>query len=113
FVRGLTHATVERLARRTRVEIAIVNPDDAFVLGGRLADLSEFVAAALQAGAARSGLLPVTIAAHTSMLAAAVEPFQAAILARQPRDPAASALFLSALDGSPQLEAAAAAASLA
>ena len=99
-VHGLGYETVERLAHETQVEIAIVNPNDAFVVGGSAAALRNFSEGALAAGARRAALLPVAVAAHTSRLAAAVAPFRAAIAAHCPSAPPADVLLLSGLDGS-------------
>lgn len=99
-VRGLMYETVERLAHETQVEIAIVNPNDTFVVGGSAAAVRNFCEAALAAGALRALPLPVGVASHTSRLAAAVAPFRAAIAAHHPSNPPAGVLLLSALDGS-------------
>lgn len=99
-VRGLMYETVERLAHEAQVEIAIVNPNDAFVVGGSGAAVRNFCEAALAAGALRTALLQVAVASHTSRLAAAVAPFREAIAAHRPADPPAGLLLLSALDGS-------------
>ena len=99
-VRGLRYETVERLARETQTEIAIVNPNDTFVVGGSGGVLRNFCEAALAAGALRAALLPVGVASHTSRLAAAVAPLRAAIAAHRPAHPSAGVLLLSALDGS-------------
>lgn len=99
-VRGLGYGMVERLAHETQAEIAIVNPNDSFVVGGSGAALRNFCGAALAAGALRAAPLPVGVASHTSRLAAAVAPLRAAITAHRPVHPPAGLLLLSALDGS-------------
>ena len=104
-VRGLRYETVERLAHETQAEVAIVNPNDTFVLGGSGAALRNFCEAALAAGALRAVLLPVGVASHTSRLAAAVAPLRAAIAAHRPANPPPGVLLLSALDGSAVSEA--------
>lgn len=104
-VRGLRYETVERLAHETQAEIAIVNPNDTFVVGGSGTAVRSFCEAALAAGALRALPLPVGVASHTSRLAAAVAPLRAAIAAHRPANPPAGLLLLSALDGSVIFEA--------
>ena len=104
-VRGLRLETVERLAHESQAEVAIVNPNDTFVVGGSGAAMRNFCEAALAAGALRAVPLPVGVASHTSRLAAAVAPLRAAIAAHRPTDPPACVLLLSALDGSAVCEA--------
>ena len=100
FVRGLPRDRVAALGAEREVEIAIANPDDAFIVGGSRASLQSFRDAALAEGAARAGLLPVAVASHTSRLARAVAPFREAIASHQPKEPDRSRTLLSGLDGS-------------
>jgi [acyl-carrier-protein] S-malonyltransferase len=104
-VRGLLYDTVARLAHETQAEIAIVNPNDVFVVGGSEAAVRNFCEAALAAGALRAAPIRVGVASHTSRLAAAVAPFRAAIAAHHPANPPAGVVLLSALDGSAVCEA--------
>ena len=104
-VRGLRYDTVERLAHETQAEISIVNPNDTFVVGGSGTAVRKFCEAALAAGALRALPLPVGVASHTSLLAAAVAPLRAALAAHRPANPPAGLVLLSALDGSVVLEA--------
>jgi len=99
-VRGLPCGTVERLAREAGTEIAIVNPNDSFVVGGSAAAVHHFCEAALAAGAQRAAPLRVGVASHTSRLTAAVAPFREAIAAHCPAVSRPGVLLLSALDGS-------------
>jgi malonyl CoA-acyl carrier protein transacylase len=48
--------------------IAIVNPGDAYVLGGRRPALAGIAAEALRSGAARAVTIPVEVASHTSLM---------------------------------------------
>ncbi len=104
FLRGLPRERVEALGSRYGVEIAIVNPGDAFIVGGSRASLLAFFEAALAAGATRAGLLPVSVASHTSRLEEAVAPFRDAINAHEPKRPDRSRALLSGLDGSAVLD---------
>ena len=87
FLRGLPRERVAALGSQHGVEIAIVNPGDAFIVGGSRPSLLAFVEAALAAGATRAGLLPVSVASHTSQLEEAVAPFRDAIDAHEPKRP--------------------------
>jgi len=98
-VRGLTREQVEALARLKDVEIAIVNPGDAFILGGRVESVEASRLAALEAGAQRSTVLAVSVASHTSRLAAAVPALREAILAARPASPRAGVTLLDGLAG--------------
>ena len=104
-VRGLNYETVARLALEAQAEIAIVNPNDTFVVGGSGAAVRKFCEAAFAAGATRTMQLPVGVASHTSRLAAAVAPLRAAIAALRPAHPPAGVFLLSALDGAAVREA--------
>ncbi|HWW21749.1 MAG TPA: acyltransferase domain-containing protein, partial [Steroidobacteraceae bacterium] len=70
-VRGLARASMERLCRAHGCEIAIALSEDSVVVGGRREALASLVREALASGARRSTALPITVAAHTSLLAAA------------------------------------------
>jgi [acyl-carrier-protein] S-malonyltransferase len=109
-VRGLDRTTVEALCRQHRVEIAIVNGADHFVIGGARERI-----AALQAGAharaAHVRCMPVAVAAHTSLLKQASVEFAATLSAAPLRAPVAP--VLAGIDGAPVLTATAAIAALA
>jgi [acyl-carrier-protein] S-malonyltransferase len=98
-VRGLVRQQVEALARQKDVEIAIVNPGDSFILGGRAESVEAFREAALEAGAQRSTVLAVSVASHTSRLAAAVPALRDAILAAGPSSPRPGVTLLDGLAG--------------
>ena len=69
-VRGLSRGKTESLCSAVGTEIAIVNGEDHFIVGGHAALLDEFDARAT-AGGATVQRLSVGVAAHTSLLAAA------------------------------------------
>lgn len=98
-VRGLDRRRVDALAATHRCEIAIVNPDRLFILGGADRDLDALCAAASAAGASRAGRLKVPVAAHTSMLAAAVAPFLDALERSAPSSIPAARVLLSGATG--------------
>ncbi|WP_166303090.1 acyltransferase domain-containing protein [Bradyrhizobium sp. 2S1] len=93
YVRGLDRAALERLLEHHRCEIAIKNPDLLFVIGGAERDVIELCREATRQGAARTGLLAVKIASHTSHLAQACAPLQQALDGSR-RAPVASELIL-------------------
>lgn len=68
FVRGLDLAAIDSLCANREAAIAIVNPGDAYVLGGRRPALAGIAAEALRSGAARAVTIPVEVASHTSLM---------------------------------------------
>lgn len=77
FVRGLAGSAMQQLCESCGAEIAIVNPGDAFILGGSRASLRALGDRARKAGAVRVAEIPVEVASHTSRLAAASPAFRA------------------------------------
>ena len=75
FVRGLSRDAIDALCRRAGAAVAIVNPGDAFVLGGSAAALAALEDAARAAGATRVVRVGVEVASHTPMLAEASTAF--------------------------------------
>lgn len=73
-VLGLERRSVEALCAGHGVSVAIINGDDHVVLGGLRADLQALRAVAEQRGA-RCVALPVSVPAHTPLLAAAANAF--------------------------------------
>ncbi|WP_368669929.1 acyltransferase domain-containing protein [Beijerinckia sp. L45] len=101
FVGGLDRKAVEALCRCHDAAIAIVNPNDVFVVGGAIENVAALCAAALAAGAARVGRLKVSVASHTPRLAAAAPRFRKALDAAAPTPRLAPGLRLfSGIDGS-------------
>ncbi|GEP60079.1 ACP S-malonyltransferase [Reyranella soli] len=100
FVRGLTRATVETLCRLHDAAIAIVNPGDAYVLGGNGASLDALAIDAKARGASRVVAIAVRVASHTPRLSAAAAAFRE-FLKRAPvaNAPVAGVRLLSSIDG--------------
>jgi [acyl-carrier-protein] S-malonyltransferase len=71
FVRGLPRGAVEQLCERHDTAIAIVNPDNAFILGGSREALESLAREAKAMNAVRVLELPVEVASHTKRLASA------------------------------------------
>ncbi|MCA1454539.1 acyltransferase domain-containing protein [Bradyrhizobium sp. BRP22] len=76
FVRGLPRETIDRLCERHDAAVAIVNPGDAFVLGGSRATLEALADDAKAMNAARIVDVPVEVASHTRRLANASTEFR-------------------------------------
>jgi [acyl-carrier-protein] S-malonyltransferase len=102
FVRGLPYGAVEDLCNRHDAAIAIVNPGDAFVLGGPGVELDIIADVAKRMGAARAVRLAVNVASHTPRLAAASSEFRK-ILDQTPTKlaPDSNVRLFSGIDGSP------------
>ncbi|MCP3368004.1 acyltransferase domain-containing protein [Bradyrhizobium cajani] len=105
FVRGLSRGDVGRLCERHGAAIAIVNPGDAFVLGGGREALSA-VAADARAMRARIVDLPVEVASHTQRLAGASTVFREVLRSASVAfPPVTGARILSGIDGAPVVSA--------
>jgi [acyl-carrier-protein] S-malonyltransferase len=102
FVRGLSYGAVEDLCNRHDAAIAIVNPGDAFVLGGPGVALDIIADVAKGMGATRAVRLAVNVASHTPHLAAASTEFRK-ILDQTPTKlaPDSNVRLFSGIDGSP------------
>jgi [acyl-carrier-protein] S-malonyltransferase len=79
FVRGLSRTSVDNLCRRYSTAVAIVNPNDAFVLGGSGEALDIIAVDAIRMGAAHVTRIAVSVASHTVRMAAASSAFQVAL----------------------------------
>ncbi|HEY1998667.1 acyltransferase domain-containing protein [Paraburkholderia sp.] len=76
FVRGISRAVLDELCSSRDAAIAIINPGDAYVLGGTNDALKALAGDAQARGAKRVIPVPVRIASHTRRLAAAVPVFR-------------------------------------
>ncbi len=97
-LRGLTYSAVEALCAANDTEIAIVNGDDHFIVGGRSSALEATMHEAFAKGASAQRLR-VGVASHTSKLASASERFHGVLQRARWNDPTIP--VLSGLDGSP------------
>jgi [acyl-carrier-protein] S-malonyltransferase len=106
FVRGLSRDEIGRLCERHGAAIALVNPGDAFVIGGGREALSGIAADARAIRGARIVALPVEVASHTTRLAAASALFRETLrLAPVVFPPGSGARILSGLDATPVVSA--------
>ncbi|MBR0956539.1 acyltransferase domain-containing protein [Bradyrhizobium japonicum] len=102
FVRGLSREQADRLCERHGAAIAIVNPGDAFVIGGDREALGQIAAEARAMHGARVIALPVEVASHTERLAGASVAFREALrLTPVLFPPSAAARILSGVDAAP------------
>jgi [acyl-carrier-protein] S-malonyltransferase len=85
-LRGIPLARAEALAARAGAELAIVNGPDHCVVGGESGPLAEVERRAAAEGAT-AVRLPVSVPAHTGLLAGAVAPFAAALAGSGLADP--------------------------
>jgi [acyl-carrier-protein] S-malonyltransferase len=76
FVRGLPRGVVEDLCKHHDAAVAIVNPGDAYVLGGAGEALDALADEAKAIGAARVVRLAVNVASHTPRLVGASVTFR-------------------------------------
>lgn len=106
FVRGLSREEVDRLCERHGAAIAIVNPGDAFVIGGGREALRGIAGDVRAMHAARIVALPVEVASHTRRLAEASSVFREA-LRETPLifPPQAGVRILSGIDAAPVVSA--------
>jgi [acyl-carrier-protein] S-malonyltransferase len=86
--RGLTREAIAALCARRETSIAIATADDAFVVGGTQSALGAFAHEVQQRGA-QITCLQISVAAHTPLLAGAVDTFRAALEASALRAPTA------------------------
>jgi [acyl-carrier-protein] S-malonyltransferase len=106
FVRGLSRDTVEGLCARHDAAIAIINPGDAFVLGGNRVALDALGVEARAMHARRVVDVAVEVASHTKRLAQASIAFREILLRVPLRFPPRSGTrLLSGIDGASVLDA--------
>ena len=108
FVRGLSRGTVEYLCDRHDAAIAIINPGDAYVLGGTGEALDIMADEGRKMGAARVVRVAVNVASHTFRLAGASVEFRKVLDQIPMKDmPDVGVRLFSGIDGSPVVNVAA------
>jgi len=105
FVRGLALEVIDGLCWRHDTAIAIVEPGEAFVLGGQHAALRALADEALTMGGTRVVDLPVEVASHTRWLAGATDEFRSCLghVAANAFE-RSGARLLSGIDGAPVIQ---------
>ena len=102
FVRGISRGDIDALCERCGAAIAIVNPGDAFVIGGGREALQAIAGDAGAIHAARVIPLPVEVASHTGRLITASAAFRESLRLVSPTfPPARGNRILSGIDGAP------------
>jgi [acyl-carrier-protein] S-malonyltransferase len=101
FIRGLPRVAIEALCNGREAAIAIVNPGDAWVVGGTNSALAEIATDAHRQGAVRVTPVAVNVPSHTYLLAEAASNFASSLshAALAPALPSGTRL-LSGIDGS-------------
>jgi [acyl-carrier-protein] S-malonyltransferase len=100
FVRGLPRAAIDELCARREAAVAIVNPGDAWVLGGRRSALDSIAIEAVHLGASRVVPVAVRVASHTYLMAEASPVFRENLAAvRIQRALQAGTRLFSGIDG--------------
>lgn len=100
FVRGLSRQRIDALCERYDGAVAIVNPSDAFVIGGDGAALQAFETASRAISGTKVVRLQVEIASHTKQLAKASVLFRQMLGNTDTHLPTAAIRLLSGVDGS-------------
>jgi [acyl-carrier-protein] S-malonyltransferase len=106
FIRGLGKVSIEQLCAGREAAIAICNPADAWVLGGRNVALETIAEQAVRLGAVRVVSIPVNVPSHTYLLADASVAFHHVLAGMhlQPSPRTGTRLF-SGIDGDAVLDA--------
>jgi [acyl-carrier-protein] S-malonyltransferase len=99
FIRGLSRDAIDELCKRHDAAIAIVEPGDAFILGGGRAALDVIADEAKAMNATRVVDVPVGVASHTRRLAGASVEFREILRHIPVRPPTADTRLLSGIDG--------------
>lgn len=105
FIRGLSRKAIDALCRSHDTAVAIVNPGNAYVIGGADAALDALAEDAKRMNAARVVRVAVDIASHIPRLAAAAVEFRN-VLQHIPVKPTPmmGVRLLSGVDGTPVLD---------
>ncbi len=102
FVLGLAREAIDKLCERHGAAVAIVNPGDAFLLGGNRAALHALAEEAKTKGATRVVDVAVEVASHTKRLAKASAEFRETLtLIPLKFPPPTGTRLLSGIDGEP------------
>jgi [acyl-carrier-protein] S-malonyltransferase len=98
-IRGLDRAALDPICRAHGAYIAIVNGDDQMLVGGARRALDAVVHDAQAAGASHTTTLPVAVASHTPLLAAASDRFRQVLTKTHLPEVPADVRLLSGIDG--------------
>jgi [acyl-carrier-protein] S-malonyltransferase len=100
FVRGLARTAIDQLCAHREAAIGIINPGEAWVLGGRRSALDAIAVEAVHRGASRVVPVAVGVASHTYLMADASPVFRESLAdLRIERAPRAGTRLFSGIDG--------------
>ncbi len=105
FIRGLSRNAVDILCARYGAAISIINPGDAFIVGGRRPALDAIAEAARAANAQRVAFIQVMVASHTSLLSKAADDFRDVLLAAVCSPQSPEVRLISGIDGATVVDA--------
>jgi len=98
FVRGLQRSTIDDLCSQNDAAVAIVEPDDAVVIGGMQSALQTIAEEARKLRAVVHEL-PVSVASHTARLAGGSSSFREVMRTFHVQEPDTGVRLLSGVDG--------------
>lgn len=75
FIRGLSRDAIDVLCAQGGASISIINPGDAYIVGGRRSALDAIARTARDRQASRVAFVPVMVASHTPLLSGAAKRF--------------------------------------
>jgi len=104
LVRGLSSHVIESLCEKNDAAVAIVNPGDAFVVGGSRLALQALGEQARAMNASKVVSLRVEVASHTKRLLRASPLFRQALSTLRVGLPTSGTRLLSGIDGAPVLQ---------
>ncbi|MBY3537542.1 malonate decarboxylase subunit epsilon [Rhizobium laguerreae] len=100
FIRGLARETIDRLCAKHGAAIAIINPQEAYIVGGTRVSLQAVMQDARELQPITIALLPVMVASHTKLMSRAAVEFGRVLNATAAVFPLRSGLrLLSGVDG--------------
>ncbi len=105
FIRGLPREVIDRLCACHGAGVAIINPQDAYVLGGSRESLQAVAKAALRLRPRRMVFLQVMVASHVKLMSQATAEFRDALKATSISFPPRTGYrLLSGVDGTAVLD---------
>jgi [acyl-carrier-protein] S-malonyltransferase len=100
YVRGLAPTVIDQLCAHRKAAIGIINPGEAWVLGGWRSCLDAIAVEAVHRGASRVARVAVGVASHTYLMAGASPAFRESLAnLRIERVPRAGTRLFSGIDG--------------
>jgi len=105
FIRGLSREAIDGLCANHDAAIAIINPDDAYIVGGTRQSLQSVIHEAGRLHPSRITLLQVMVASHTKLLSQAAAKFGTVLNSTPATFPLKAGIrLLSGIDGASVLD---------